>query len=182
MFIALMIMMNVSTVHPRLPRPAQLTAPTNQASSPTSQIAAVESTSVLRGRRRSDDYVVRHIEQMTPLAESPPETMLRVQLANAGFVVTPQLVVPVCGGREFRLDLGVAEPSHPELVVGVEYDGEAKYQGHSTLLAEKHHEDAIREQGIPVVRVTSADLRDVGALAVRIRHISRQFHNKLRSA
>ena len=61
----------------------------------------------------------------------------------------------------------------PEWRVLVEYDGRIKYEGGpDALLAEKRREDAIREAGWSVLRITAQDLRDPAGLAARVRRLA----------
>ena len=102
-------------------------------------------------------------------SESPGETLLRWAALDAGFpVLVPQFSVATWRG-EFRLDL-----AWPELRIGLEFDGMVKYAGGmgdpaERLLAEKLREDALREAGWAILRVTWGDLEDLERLADRLR-------------
>ncbi|MEK8228182.1 hypothetical protein NKG05_22080 [Oerskovia sp. M15] len=91
---------------------------------------------------------------------------------------------PVLGhdlARDFRLDL-----AWPELRLGLEFDGSVKYSGGmgdptERLLAEKRREDALREAGWTILRVTWEDLGDPERLVGRLR-AARQLARERRSA
>jgi very-short-patch-repair endonuclease len=90
-------------------------------------------------------------------AESAGESQLRLILEDLGLRVLPQLTLRGRDG-EFvaRVDFYI-----PDLGVVVEFDGQLKYggpHGSAALVAEKRREDAIRELGYAVVRLTSPDL------------------------
>lgn len=144
-------------------------------------ISAVDSTTMLRGLRSDDSVVRRAMWRMTSLSESPPESVLRIGFEQLGFVVQPQYeVAGVRGGRAFRVDVAVSLPESPTHLVGVEYDGEGKYmEGAHVVMAEKDRENAIREAGVPIVRVTARQLSDVASVAMRVRHVARQFHTRV---
>ncbi|NHA69405.1 type IV toxin-antitoxin system AbiEi family antitoxin domain-containing protein [Phycicoccus flavus] len=115
------------------------------------------------GRRRADDALRR----CSALAESPGETLTRLALVDAGLEVRPQVAVHGDDGQLVgRVDLLVGER------VVVEFDGAVKYagaQGRDALVAEKHREDALRELGYVVVRVTWADLLRPELVVARVR-------------
>lgn len=70
---------------------------------------------------RHDDGVVQAravLELSDPRAESQPESVVRVVLARAGIVLTPQVVVEMAGREVARVDLG-----EEALRLAVEYDG-----------------------------------------------------------
>lgn len=106
-------------------------------------------------------------------SESPGETLLRWIALDAGLPsLTPQMVVGTWRG-EFRLDL-----AWPHVRLGLEFDGAVKYDGSSgdpveRLLAEKRREDALREAGWTILRVTWQDLSDPDRLAARLREALR---------
>lgn len=90
----------------------------------------------------------RVLEFASPLADSPLESLARLQLARLGFEVREQVRVPSPDGREYRVDF--------ELVgygTFLEVDGRVKYTDErmrggreldEILLEEKHREDWVR--------------------------------------
>ena len=99
-------------------------------------------------------------------AESPGETATRFVLLRAGLPrPETQLAVPTRLGT-FWADLG-----WDEWRVLLEYDGRVKYSTRYDLLREKRREDALREAGYRVLRVTSEDLRHPAVLVARVRHL-----------
>lgn len=107
-------------------------------------------------------------------AESPGETRTRVVLHQAG-LPTPTLQCEIFDDRQSfvgRVDLAI-----PDCAVLVEFDGMIKYgdllrgklSPQQVLMKEKGREDALRELGWIVLRVTWADLTDPIRLASRVR-------------
>lgn len=118
-------------------------------------------------------------------AESPGETLTRLRLLDAGLPVpTTQIAVATHAGR-FRIDLG-----WPEHRVGIEFDGRVKYSGLfgrapvDALIQEKRREDALREAGWTLLRVTWQDLQGGQPLAARARRLLRraEFGTSARSS
>ncbi|MFJ4107136.1 hypothetical protein [Oerskovia enterophila] len=113
-------------------------------------------------------------------SESPGETLVRWFALDAGLPpLVPQLSVTTWRG-EFRLDL-----AWPELRVGLEFDGVVKYTGGmgdpaGRLLAEKKREDALREAGWTILRVTWEDLKDPERLVGRLRAARRLARERAR--
>lgn len=106
---------------------------------------------------------------MDPLAESLPESRLRVGLLRRG-VPRPavQYLVRLPGGRDARLDLAWPRPRPGRRPVALEYDGEE----HRTIA--RHGLDLDRDAGLDdlgwdVVRVTARQLADLDTLAARVR-------------
>lgn len=100
-------------------------------------------------------------------AESAGESLTRFALLAAG-LPTPTTQVPV----STRLGTFWGDLGWPEWRLLVEYDGRSKYDvGRDALLEEKRREDAIREAGWLVLRVTAADLRDPVGLVQRVRRL-----------
>ncbi|RTL62301.1 MAG: hypothetical protein EKK42_32615 [Pseudonocardiaceae bacterium] len=101
-------------------------------------------------------------------AESVGESRSRVALRRHGLPV-PELQWDVrSGGRRIgRVDFG-----WPALRTVGEFDGRTKYSGADAaevVWAEKRREDALRAEGLRVVRWTWADLADFDAIAARLR-------------
>jgi len=100
----------------------------------------------------------------TGKAESPPESMLRLIVVEAGFPV-PEVqyeITAVDGRRLYVLDI-----AWPELRIALEYDGFAAHE-------ERHDRDAERDarmagRGWVTVRATAADLRAPGRLLAELR-------------
>ncbi|WP_157257368.1 MULTISPECIES: hypothetical protein [unclassified Oerskovia] len=113
-------------------------------------------------------------------SESPGETLVRWFALDAGLPpLVPQFCVKTWRG-EFRLDL-----AWPELRVGLEFDGVVKYAGGmgdpaGRLLAEKKREDALREAGWTILRVTWEDLKDPERLVGRLRAARRLARERAR--
>jgi very-short-patch-repair endonuclease len=99
--------------------------------------------------------------------ESPGETRLALVMRGLGLSFTPQ--VWIRGLQDWRVDFLLDD--HPVIV---EFDGMVKYAGtdhapgRNPLVAEKRREDALRELGYEVVRVTWRDLADPRLLRRRI--------------
>lgn len=98
-----------------------------------------------------------------PRAESPPESLVRVQLRRRGLVPVPQFVVrDARGGFVARVDL--AFPDHR---VAVEYDGAWHAEG-GQFAKDRRRLNALLAAGWRVVHLTAADLRSPDAVAARI--------------
>jgi hypothetical protein len=125
--------------------------------------AAAERTGAVRGGRR--------IEKLLPLlnsrSESPGETRTRLALLASGLPdPVLQLEIPTTQGL-FRADF-----AWPEVMVILEFDGEAKYFDYrptaSVLLEERRRETALVDEGWTVIRVRWHDLSVPGAVAGKV--------------
>ena len=97
-------------------------------------------------------------------AESPPESLVRVQLRRRGLVPVPQFVVrDARGGFVARVDL-----AFPEQRVAVEYDG-AWHAEPGQFAKDRRRLNALLAAGWRVVHLTAADLRTPDAVAARVR-------------
>jgi hypothetical protein len=100
----------------------------------------------------------------TGKAESPPESMLRLIVVEAGFPVPePQYEIPTVDGRR----LYVLDLAWPALRIALEYDGFAAHE-------ERQERDAERDvrmagRGWITIRATAADLRDPGRVLAELR-------------
>jgi len=98
---------------------------------------------------------------VSPLAESPGESLLRLRLQRMGLNVREQVRI-----GSARVDFLVGDRTI------VEFDGRAKYALHGDPAAahweEKRRHDALVERGYLVIHVVWADLWDERALARRI--------------
>ena len=100
----------------------------------------------------------------TGKAESPPESILRLIVVEAGFPV-PEVqfeINAVDGRRLYVLDI-----AWPELRIALEYDGFAAHE-------ERHERDAERDarmagRGWITIRATAVDLRDPGRVLADLR-------------
>jgi very-short-patch-repair endonuclease len=98
-------------------------------------------------------------------AESPPESELRVVLAQGGFRVTPQVLITDRNGRHIaRADLAV-----DGYKVAVEYDG-AWHALREQLESDRARLRRLRDGGWEVVHITAKDLAgDPGAICDAVR-------------
>lgn len=100
-------------------------------------------------------------------AESPGESLARLDVLRAG-LPTPMTQVPV----ETRLGTFWADLGWPDWGLLAEYDGRAKYDvGRQALLAEKRREDAVREVGWAVLRITAEDRGQPRRLRARVERL-----------
>lgn len=109
-------------------------------------------------------------------AESPGESRLRWLVLTGGFIApTLQPRISTSSGI-FYPDLGWETSEEGEQAcrwVVIEYDGVAKYRSTEDLFREKQREDALREAGCAVIRVTSDHLaRPTRLLQSLSRHIA----------
>ena len=113
--------------------------------------------------------VRRVIALMDGRAESLPESRLRVGLVLRGVSApVPQYPVRLPNGRGARLDLAWPHPRPGLRPVALEYDGpeHRTIRGHGLDL---DREAGLDDLGWDVVRVTARQMRDLGALAARLR-------------
>ena len=104
----------------------------------------------------------RALELSDPLAESPPESRLRVALRAAGLRPVAQHVVLDAQGRFVaRVDLAL-----PELRLALEHDGQAVHDRPDAFVADRRRQNALVAAGWTVLRFTAADLRQGAAPAV----------------
>jgi hypothetical protein len=97
-------------------------------------------------------------------SESPPESWVRVACARAGLPLpTPQFVVEQAGGFVARVDL-----AWPEQRVIVEYEGAYHFEGLQIVRDDRRYAQ-LTAMGWHVIRLSSADLRDMDAVVARIR-------------
>jgi len=106
------------------------------------------------------------------VAESPGETLLRVDLLDLGFAdVVTQARVRGASGRRYRVDLLL-----PSLGAIGEFDGAVKYggldgqPGTDVLAREKQREDDLRLAGWGVFRVTWQELGNLALLRRKLEH------------
>ncbi|MDX3191900.1 DUF559 domain-containing protein [Streptomyces sp. MN03-5084-2B] len=100
----------------------------------------------------------------TGKAESPPESILRLIVVEAGFPVPEAQfeITTVDGRRLYVLDI-----AWPELRIALEYDGFAAHE-------ERHERDAERDErmagrGWITIRATAVDLREPGRVLAELR-------------
>ncbi len=90
----------------------------------------------------------------TTLAESPLESQFRIHFARIGLPKGRwQVDVVDANGDPRRVDNIMGKRA------GLEIDGRVKYKTPEDLWREKKREDALREVGIPLLRLTAEDLR-----------------------
>ncbi|MGY2003870.1 endonuclease domain-containing protein [Blastococcus sp. SYSU DS1024] len=113
-----------------------------------------------RGSRRAEQAVAL----VCPLAESQPESKVRVILALAGLVAVPQFSVRDRDGAFIgRVDL--AFPRHR---VAIEYDG-AWHAEPGQFAKDRRRLNRLTAAGWTVIHLTAADLRDPQAVVARVR-------------
>lgn len=121
----------------------------------------------------------RSVDLVRPGAESVGETLLRLALHDLG-LPEPILQFEVRDGR--GTFVGRADLALPTMRILIEFDGMEKYHrfrrpGESIaemVMREKRREDLLRETtGWIVIRITWADLHDLGELSRRIRAAAR---------
>ena len=96
-------------------------------------------------------------------AESPPESLLRLALVQAGLRPVPQHVVVDAHGRFVaRVDLAL-----PAQRLAFEYDGRAVHEREDVFVQDRRRANDLVRAGWTVLRFTAADLRGDAAAAVR---------------
>ena len=117
------------------------------------------------------DDALRELPLRAGIGESGPEVRLMAILGEAGPPgLVPQHRVEVDGHR-YRLDL-----AYPELMVAVEYDGEAFHSRPEQVRADRERQQRLEGAGWRVVRVTRHDLYSAasGSIVRRIRAATRR--------
>lgn len=105
----------------------------------------------LRGIRQAE----RVLELSSPLAESPPESRLRVTLVLGGLDPVPQYDVRAADGRWLaRVDL-----AFPDARVAIEYDGKQVHSQADVFTRDRQRQNALVAAGWVVLRYTAEDLR-----------------------
>lgn len=113
--------------------------------------AELTSHARLRGVRQA----TRALELSSPLAESPPESRLRVLLVLAGLVPVPQFDVHGAEGRWLaRVDL-----AFPEARLAIEYDGREVHERPDVFVRDRRRQNDLVAAGWTVLRYTAEDLR-----------------------
>lgn len=107
--------------------------------------------------------VRRAVGLVDPRAESAPESRVRVALVLAGLEPVPQFEV-----REGGVLLGRVDLAWPEARLAVEYEGAHHFEGIQIVRDDARLERLIAA-GWRVIRLSSADLRDLRAVVDRIR-------------
>lgn len=94
---------------------------------------------------------------MSPFAESPGETLLRLILIDAGLPAPAEQVEVTAGGLRFRLDL-----AYPDRMIALEFDGEVKYENfgprYEAEWSERRRESLLQNLGWTVRRYRWVDL------------------------
>ncbi|HEV2784208.1 MAG TPA: DUF559 domain-containing protein [Actinophytocola sp.] len=136
--------------------------------------AAVDDRLVNRDDRRGTRRAEVLLGLATGLAESPPESWLRLLVADAGFPLPePQYEIRDLAGRlVYRLDL-----AWPDLRVALEYDGYEAHEGRAEADAERDRRLAGR--GWVVIRVRARDLSKPDRVLAELR---RAFEARGRAA
>ncbi|HEV2783886.1 MAG TPA: DUF559 domain-containing protein [Actinophytocola sp.] len=122
-------------------------------------LGAVQDRLVYRDDRRGTLRAAVLLGLATGKAESPPESWLRLLVADAGYPLPePQYEVRDLDGRVvYRLDL-----AWPELRIALEYDG---YEAHEHRESQDAERDArLRARGWMVIRARAEDMRDSARL------------------
>lgn len=107
----------------------------------------------------------RALELSSPLAESPPESRLRVALVVSGLVPVPQHEVRDAVGRLLaRVDL-----AFPERCLALEYDGREVHTVQTAFVHDRRRQNALVAAGWRVLRFTSHDLRHPAQVVAGVR-------------
>ena len=105
----------------------------------------------------------RAFELVDPPAESPPESRVRVALVLAGISPVPQFDVVEDG-----VWLGRADLAFPATKIAIEYEGAYHFED-GQILRDDERYARLRAAGWTVIRLSAADLRDLGAVVDRVR-------------
>lgn len=107
--------------------------------------------------------VRRAIPLVDPRAASAPESRVRVACVLAGLAPVPQHEVRVDGVLIGRVDL-----AFPEARLAIEYEGAYHFEG-TQIVRDDARIAQLIAAGWRVIRLSSADLRDLDAVVARIR-------------
>lgn len=100
-----------------------------------------------------DEQLRRYCEWIDAMADSRPESILRVRLRQEG-ITGFMTQVPVQGMRKtYYVDLG-----NPLLRVGLEYQGAGHFASAEERSADSHRQNDLRAGGWVIIEVTSSDL------------------------
>lgn len=113
----------------------------------------------------------RVMNSVSPCAESPGETLLRLLLIEAGLPKPAEQVEVTLKGQLFRIDL-----AYPDQKVALEFDGEIKYEQFGSRSevewAERRRESLLQNSGWTVRRYRWVDLMTRRAeIAAEIRYL-----------
>lgn len=123
----------------------------------------------LAGRREADVRAVRRASEAADgSAASPPETLVRITLLDAGIEVVPQYSVQLRGRVVARVDFAI-----PDLKIAIEYDG-AWHVLREQLETDRRRLNALTQAGWLVVHVTAAMLRSPDDIVVAVRQAVRR--------
>ena len=117
------------------------------------------------GRRCGTNGIVAvraALAALDPRSESPGESLCRDDLIAAGFDVEVQPTIQ-CRGRALRADFRIRGSR-----VLIEFDGVSKYQGPSSIRAEKEREEHLRADGWIIVRFMWQDLGNLEEIRRRV--------------
>jgi len=127
-------------------------------------------------RRRRGITIARAIARMvTPGADSPMESVLRLALIDGGLPhpeVNPDLY-DEAGGWIGRPDLAC-----PELKIAIQYEGDV-HRTNRKWQKDIARDEALRDHGWEIIRVTAAQLRHPALLCHRIRERMRVQAHRL---
>ncbi|HEV8559359.1 MAG TPA: DUF559 domain-containing protein [Actinophytocola sp.] len=128
--------------------------------------AEVDDRLITRDDRRGTRRAEVLLALATGLAESPPESWMRLLVADAGFPLPePQFEVRDLEGRlVYRLDM-----AWPEFRVALEYDGYEAHEGRAEADADRDRRLGAR--GWTVVRATAQDLRKPDRVLGELRRV-----------
>jgi hypothetical protein len=119
--------------------------------SPEQIVAEFPAHRGLRGIRQAG----RALELSSPLAESPPESRLRLTLVLGGLDPVPQYDVRTNDGRWLaRVDL-----AFPNARVAIEYDGREVHSQSDVFTRDRQRQNELVAAGWVVLRYTAEDLR-----------------------
>lgn len=126
-------------------------------------IADLASLCAAGTRRWGVTRVRRAMGLVDARAESPPESRVRVALVLAGLAPVPQHPVRSRGQFLGRVDL-----AFPAARIAIEYEGAYHFEDGQIVRDDARYE-RLRAAGWTVIRLSSADLRDLDAVVARVR-------------
>jgi G:T-mismatch repair DNA endonuclease (very short patch repair protein) len=129
----------------------------------TVSVPELESLLGSKSRTWGITKVRRAVGLVDARAESPPESRVRVALVMAGLAPVPQYEVRSTGEILGRVDL-----AFPDARLAIEYEGAYHFEDDQIVRDDARYA-RLRAAGWTVIRLSSADLRDLVAVVARVR-------------
>ena len=136
---------------------------------PLSDVAALASATLALGNRRGSRAARHALELARPGTDSPRETIVRLELIDAG------LPEPTIGHRIIHRGeyVGVPDLAYPNLRIAIEYEGSDHQEDRGTYLSDIERREAFARAGWTVILVTKEHLQGPADLWIRRVRVAR---------